>query len=485
MQTSINAYKPMLDHQQPLPRELEEACLKAILVLRALIKRCLHRLHNGGKLLAVEDLNTTMIRHTPPGATLHDSHQSTYTPKLASKARSEVTEFIQVLLLLFDKEAVGCIGLKTMLDSLQFSSHTSEGTQDMKKGKLDNKHQKSDRRHFIETLSNLVVSEPEALSLLCEFLHSIETFFPWAGEFGIILNTICNSETCAHETYDKLALTVESEMATRFRGLDNWYSGNIRFSETVVKPGIPSHNKFDYPMDELRNGTNTKKMITAETNLDSFWNAILTELCDHSLLPFHTKSVWSSQSLHRTPQLEEDQRSTPHNKRSSRITDDEEIDEILPTFSTVLIGNQRHEPDVREEKKTRGQPSADNAETEPETEPEQESEPNPLFRLDHVGMNALPMIFSISGQKDPKGQMVFKDFLYFLSQMGLVLKRQSSVGMVFSPSPGSPLESKGPIQFHMPHGPLSGNKLNFFYARLNGRALTSTYGITGKNFKVA
>lgn len=52
-------------------------------------------------------------------------------------------------------------------------------------------------------------------------------------------------------------------MATRFRGLDNWYSGNIRFSETVVKPGIPSHNKFDYPMDELRNGKNTKKMITA------------------------------------------------------------------------------------------------------------------------------------------------------------------------------------------------------------------------------
>lgn len=166
------------------------------------------------------------------------------------------------------------------------------------------------------------------------------------------------------------------------------------------------------------------------------------------------------------------------------------VDEILPTFSTILIGNQRHEPDVHEEKrgpkkKTRGQPSGDNAETEPGTEPEQESEPNPLFRIDHVGMNALPMIFSISGQKDPKGQMLFKDFLHFLSQMGLVLKRQSSVGMVFSPSPGSPLESKGPIQFHMPHGPLSGNKLNFFYARLNGRALTSTYGITGKNFKVA
>ncbi|KAI1256357.1 hypothetical protein MGN70_001481 [Eutypa lata] len=109
----------------------------------------------------------------------------------------------------------------------------------------------------------------------------------------------------------------------------------------------------------------------------------------------------------------------------------------------------------------------------------------PVFRLDPVGMSVVPMLFSVRGEKDQRGQIRFDDFLKFLAQMDLKLKRQCGGDMVFVPSADGPLKTFGTIKIHPPHRPGSGTKLDFFYARLYGRTLTRAYNVTAENFEAA
>ena len=126
---------------------------------------------------------------------------------------------------------------------------------------------------MVDELQHLLQSEPKVsnfvsaylaevigdLSISCECLRQIQTYYPWAAEF----------ENAFVDRKDG----IQAQFAQRTAAMGQMMQ-SLHAIQGVSRFGNPEDGKFKYPIDKRRTKENVDQLRKAEGNLDTFWKEV-------------------------------------------------------------------------------------------------------------------------------------------------------------------------------------------------------------------
>lgn len=308
-----------------------------------------------------------------------------------------------------------------------------------------------------EAISTYIAEVIGDLSITCECLRQVQTYYPWAANFE---NALVD-----HEEY------IKKQFA---RQTAPWGSllASLKSVERISRLGNPEDGKFRYPIDKRRTKDNVNQLRDAESNLDSFWSEIdrITSKA-HGFSELATgKLLRQAKILKRTPEWIEPMKNAGQGSKGS-------VDVDLPLSALYFdVGKPRFDaPKLKDKKKTRGTPSKAK-ELSAEHADRTEDDRQPIFEVDNRAAKVFRTIFYTPSPTATPGEVPWTDFVHAMVSTGFSAEKLYGSAWQFSPSN---LDVDRSIQFHEPH---PASKLPYRIARRFGRRLNKAYGWHGQMF---
>ncbi|CAF9938008.1 MAG: hypothetical protein HETSPECPRED_000739 [Heterodermia speciosa] len=233
--------------------------------------------------------------------------------------------------------------------------------------------------------------------------------------------------------------------------------------------------KFNYPSEKSPNATITKKLQSAERNLDKFWEAFDKQFLKHGGENIHSMlaGILPQREIRRTPDWEEiDRKAETEDSTTQNLSSRVALIE-LEARSEKTISPEA--PMQRPQKvKTRGTASESVPLDDPPAEPHVKQPPK--FIVSKRGLKVFSTLFHTPSGEDLPGEVPWSDFLSAMASVAFSIKALDGSAWVFEPQ--SDLSHRS-IIFHEPH-PTS--KIPFQTARRYGRRLERAYGWTQDSF---
>ncbi|KAI1415065.1 hypothetical protein F5Y13DRAFT_187750 [Hypoxylon sp. FL1857] len=307
------------------------------------------------------------------------------------------------------------------------------------------------------------------ICIMTECKRQIELFQPWASTFDLIMEEKARRE--------RLMQMSEHNTNSMKPMLD------FRLTYETSKLGA-AIAETKYPVDKRPTKSNIEAMRAAEAALDSFWEAVITELRQADLWKGRIKEILLHRQPERTPPWVDAPRT--NKKVSSDNT-------TVETFVGTSQG-QHSEPSSRPvteskvKQKTRPLQQHVQEDVADETEngnplDDEEQPPQRIFEVDKRSKKVFNMLFYVpfATRSRLPGEIPWADFLYAMHYVGFGIEKLGGSSWQFTP--GAALDgeeyARG-IQFHEPH---PSDKIRFRMARLYGRRLARAYGWCGEMFR--
>lgn len=337
---------------------------------------------------------------------------------------------------------------------------------------------------IIEEFERLMQTEPRAMelmtphiahhisevSIMSECLHQLHQYQPWAHKI--------------EHTLQERAARYKARYNKTFRhwGLLNNLNEHFE-NRKLFHADNPKDGKFRYPAEERRTRRTTKAMITAEKNLDDFWETARAKWISHArttpmALVDHimgkrtlqrtapwTEPLKTSQPAQRAPPVKYD----PFSGHSHDING-----QVTGSFSNLSVS-------CKQKQKTR----LVNIEShEPPTARSPVDTPEPAGQsaivVDKRSLRVFGKLFHSPCSPDQPGLIAWPDFLYAMVKAGFYAEKLKGSAWHFTPR-DLDIATRS-IHFHEPH---PDSKLPFKWARRYGRRLTRAFGWTSETFKLA
>ena len=307
------------------------------------------------------------------------------------------------------------------------------------------------------------------LALLAETQHQIDLYQPWASKFEH--NAVGDTETIKTEFAQ--SLSIFADLMKDFKDV-----------RSLAALGLPSHDRFYYPVGKRRTEQTIQAMRKAEQNLDNFWQAVDQHFIDKGKSSQHNRvqHLFSQdRQLQRTPAY-----IGPVQERKDVNAKLEPVHVPLPqpaldSQSRDWTQDRSGQTAIKQKAKTRGvaQPEVtgpiDHAEMPQRLLPDQQ----PTFRVSKLVYKVFATIFFVPSNADQQGEVAWKDFLQAMVATGFVPEKLYGSVWQFTPTK---LDVKRSIHFHEPH---PSGKIPYLVARRHGRRLNRAYGWTGDMFELA
>lgn len=332
-------------------------------------------------------------------------------------------------------------------------------------------------------------------AIVSECIRQLELFQPWAATFQASMADV------------DIAYEIESPYV---RDVCN----NRPFYEWMPSKGTRALGakltNMPYPADKAPTKDNINAMRKAESALDAFWEAALSEYKDFQIATERfSKIMFSGALLEQTPNFFAAERfskmmfsgnqpeRTPMwvepSETGTVTTQAIEQGPFVCPFDGGLGDAQSCSAKVKPVEpriKVKSRGVARGSKTEPEApEPrqqQQEQDPQPLvppqIDVDQRAVKVLEMLFHKNSPGQTQGEIPWADFLYMMHHVGFGVEKLG--GSVWQFTPGASLTACGytrGILFHEPH-PRA--KIDFVVARRHGRRLARTYGWGEETFKL-
>lgn len=319
-----------------------------------------------------------------------------------------------------------------------------------------------------QAASSYVAKQISNLALLSECLRQIHLFQPWASNFHV--------EMAAPRVQAYLTRLFEDH-AREIRPL-RAFKPSARVLSMVAEV-----SKSPYPVHKKRTAANVEAMQHAETLLDRFWDAILTEMEQRNALPRYSKSVFFFQGrqVQRTPDWVEPVK--PTKKTPSQVTPPEVL---LQSFQALNVDDCKKVQDSPVEKskiKTRGKAAPQiSVSTKVQETQKGEQSPAHTIQVDRRALKVFTTLFHTPSSTSKPGEVPWADFIHAMCSAGFGVEKLYGSVWQFTPhddsDSGTAAEMRG-ILFHEPH---PHSRIPFWHARRHGRRLARTYGWSGETF---
>lgn len=336
-----------------------------------------------------------------------------------------------------------------------------------------------------------IVSE---LALVCECLHQIELYRPWAE--------------MQHDMTEREITAAIVVHAMRSQNTIDLYHDDNRNDDALGSLGNPTGGKFVYPVGKRRTRENVEAMRSAEENLDKLWRkfdqdlmaksrqvwdeaygeAGRPDLPSYDLTDPYANPVTISVARGVLMQDRTLQRTTVWTEPEPGVTQTS-VTETYVLFSQPFLDNQKSDDQILRKSsnnpvktKTKSRKAGSltiPAPTAEATAPVEESEAAQKLPLNARALKVFKTLFFTPSATSTPGELAWTDFLYAMVSVGLVPEKLYGSVWQFSPDP-SRLGVKRSIQFHEPHG--TNSKMSYWIARSHGRRLSRAYGWDGSSF---
>ncbi|KAF7952687.1 hypothetical protein EAE96_005918 [Botrytis aclada] len=435
--TLMEKYKDEISYNKQLPKEY----LIAILKLRELLK-----------ISAEAPINYLQNVQSSPPLRHHFTRapQAPGTINMHIMPKDESSPFFHkpwgLLLILWDREKRDLFGLTNVIDAFE------QLMQDPEESK---------------NISSYIADRFSDLAILSRALYEVENYQPWAATFDDEYNNNHQGEV--------LRITMKDVV---------FNMDYIEYMDSVLKGIVqycmPGDGKFRYPVNKKRTKQNTEQMISAERNLDFFW-----EKFDANWKKLTRKNIDACFGGHPPRKRGEIQRTSAWAEPLQiKSTTQSQKDTSTQEWAHDEENNKVKTKSKKAKSKTRGstQPL-----TQPEAQPE-DPEPQPdveqsKVKIPHHLMRVFNTLFFQPGQNNTPGDVPWVEFLKAMVEMGFAAQKLYGSVWQFTPVSKEVVVKTGAeksIQFHEPH---PGVKINFVVARRMGRRLMRSFGWWGGMFE--
>ncbi|KAJ9661038.1 hypothetical protein H2198_002197 [Neophaeococcomyces mojaviensis] len=334
----------------------------------------------------------------------------------------------------------------------------------------------------VDELQRLLESEPKAnefisaflagvvgdLSIICECLRQVNTYQPWAANFE---NAVLDRKG-----------DITKQFAERMASAGAMMSA-LKAIDGISRYGNPEDGKFRYPIDKRRTKENVEQLLSAERNLDVFWDKVdpITSRSRGFKELAVGKLLGQERILRRTTQWIE-----PAKQEGPAF---EQIDELCKPLSELYYNIEKRTghkqercetPKQKQKVKTRGTSTVDatTAASEP-TVVQDTINTLPTFALDSRALKVFHTLFYTPSLTATPGEVSWTDFIHALTSTGFSSEKLYGSVWQFSPTK---LDIQRSIQFHEPH---PSSKVPYRTVRRFGRRLNRAYGWDGRMFVLA
>jgi hypothetical protein len=434
-----------LDHQKPLPKEIEKIILELMSFARDFARHMLSKLSVG---LASSSHATglRLVRITEHSAMGKPCHQ------VKVQAPKSEDQLMKLFCLLSggDMTFLTMYGLDNVLNELQ---------------RLIDANPSQKKR-----LTSYVSRAFSDLALLCNVTTQLSNFFPWASSFERKLANLGKpSDTCTMDIED---------VSQAFCDKDRDNDGGTETSRLE----LPIATALFYPIHKAPNEANVKAIRQAESNLDAFWERIddlYLRTIGQSLFQLLGKYAISPRELRRTPEWVPPKQSVGEHPESM-------------LEGGLQFKNLKHTPEKPgrlrgqiwlTKVKTRGYPDTleKTAKTPTQSMTASDSKLNKQqqFCIPKLSRRAVKVFCTLLPTLDGnkyQHEIAWNDFLHSMTSIGFAAEKLYGSVWHFTPKA---FQSERSIHVHEPH---PSGKISFHNARRLGRRLARNYGWTGEMF---
>ncbi|CAJ2502340.1 Uu.00g097340.m01.CDS01 [Anthostomella pinea] len=494
LQILRDRYPSELPLDDDLPEALSKGFLNAIYVLKETTKPQIDRMDHRERIFSSPELRNEFFRISPPNTPVTARGKCRFELRQKAAIRKDRDEVLTVLSLLFNKEAVAQLGLKTMLSFLRrlidkedqppthdksVAAMASVNDRKLKKGANDNAGVPD------SLLSHKIMKNLSSVATMTEILHHLENFHPWAGKFGLDLADV--------DVRTPIENNFRAGLASRLRQLRPFRRGKVALRKAALEVGRPVKGNLGYPQERMQTPKTIERMRRSEEHLDTFWACTYDDLKNAGAITSYVDSVWRKQTLVRTPAFTEhaQKEPTPKPKPEATVSGESEAtvsgEPLVLPFSALKVGSdtpvsgKNFVIDKEDKQKTRGLPDDRVQADAPAAAPAQLALPQIVFQVSQRAMNTVEFLFFVDGAKYLPAHIEWRDVLNLFVEMGCTAEKLWGSTWKFRPAPETALYGKGPVNLDSPHG-RSSSQLWFRYARLNGHFISTRYDIDGANF---
>jgi hypothetical protein len=320
------------------------------------------------------------------------------------------------------------------------------------------------------------------LSTSAECIQQIRSYRPWATQMEQdILHIGPNTpDIFSKDTEDYYAkLTAKWGSAVRLKKLDD---------KELLRLADPSDGKFDYPVKERRNRTNTKSLRYAEESLDIFWKAADTyckRVTGASFPKLLHNDIVHGRKLRRTPACVDPPRSRKSDiptqvlhpeyvYRPFSLFDHHDTSQITGYFDRLAIATQPNQKTRGNTQDVGDQDDGNEGLLDNANLPKQKAS----IGVDRRAYRVFKALFHTPFTNDTPAEVQWSDFLHAMVKGGLSVEKMHGSAWKLSLGSGA---MEHAIQFHEPH---PDSKLPLSLARRYGRRLERAYSWTGDSFRL-
>ncbi|KAL7629229.1 hypothetical protein AAE478_000749 [Parahypoxylon ruwenzoriense] len=299
--------------------------------------------------------------------------------------------------------------------------------------------------------------------LLCEFLHQIDLYQPWAAGF----------EHYARQ-HDKC---LEEDLAEGSEYSYNLYDMGLKIWVKLAPLGCPKGGKFHYPVDEPRSKETTEAMRQAEANLDIFWKRLVRDLKTRKVLSPLTRDIICGDFRKTEPWVE------PRKLSKKAKEEEKKKEEQKEESLTKWLKDLGLETPARAHKvkgKMKEQTKTDVKSSDGSVEDEAEESGPTSFKVNKRALKVFSALFFDGPNPSQAGDITWADFIHAMASMGFTAEKLFGSAWHFEPAVGMGFCSS--IQLHEPP---SENKIPFVTTRLLGQRLARSYGWKRDMFQLA
>ncbi|KAF2164008.1 hypothetical protein M409DRAFT_68229 [Zasmidium cellare ATCC 36951] len=266
----------------------------------------------------------------------------------------------------------------------------------------------------------------------------------------------------------------------------NMFEDQAGSESVLARYGSPADNRFHYPIFKKRTRESVEAVRQAEQNLDAFWLKV-DELLHRNARDLKGTVIGDllrqPRGLQRTPEWVE--------PNTSGADKDKKVEMLIKPLSEVYFDLEHRTEQTTDKSsvsrssktktKTRGQPAPVSVPDATLVEVATPPDAQPVFRVDTRALKVFHALFYTPSATSTPGEVKWDDFLWAMTSTKF--KPEKLYGSVWQFTPAG-LDVETPIQFHEPHGSMSG-KIPFYVARRHGRRLNRNYGWHGGMFALA
>lgn len=434
-----------LDHQKPLPKDIESILLDLISIGRDFLVGVLNNLSHG---LATSSYATDMkyVRDTEYSAKQEPFHRVlTPGPRPGDHLMTLLMQLVDI-----NKNGSNAYGLHNLVDEIQRLTH-------------DSPQQK-------KRLTSYVSAVFSDLALVSTITRQLMSFFPWASSFerkiadlDELSDTFAMDGLCLRKTLDR----------------DHELPGGAETSRLE----LPIAVSLFYPAHKAYNEANVRSLRRAESNLDAFWESIddfFFRTNGESLLQMFGRYATNSRELHRTPEWVPRVQTVKEQPQATlEIVLPLERLELTPEKSARLCSQE-----LPTKVKTRGHPGtsektekvATKLDTGSDSRLSKQHRLSCIPKLSSRAIKVFCTLFYTPGGDKHQHEISWNDFLHSMTSIGFAAEKLYGSVWHFTPET---FEADRSIHVHEPH---PSGKIAFHIARGLGRRLSRNYGWTGEMF---